>query len=83
MPVVIDEATLKSISERTGGKYFRATNKNVLKDVFAEIDKLEKTELDVRNFSQTEDDYMFWAWLLLGLVALDVVIRHTVLRNIP
>ena len=43
----------------------------------------KKTELDVRNFSQTEDDYMFWAWLLLGLVALDVVIRHTVLRNIP
>ena len=83
LPVVIDENTLKAISERTGGKYFRATNKNVLKDVFAEIDKLEKTELDVRNFSQTEDDYMFWAWLLLGLVALDVVIRHTVLRNIP
>lgn len=83
LPVVIEENTLKAISERTGGKYFRATNKNVLKDVFAEIDKLEKTELDVRNFSQTEDDYMLWAWLLLGLVALDVVIRHTVLRNIP
>lgn len=83
LPVVIDEATLKSISEKTGGKYFRATNKNVLKEIFSEIDKLEKTELDVRKYNQTQDDYLFWAWLLLGLVCLDIVVRHTLLRNIP
>ncbi|HIR37983.1 MAG TPA: VWA domain-containing protein, partial [Candidatus Limisoma gallistercoris] len=83
LPVVIDEATLKSISERTGGKYFRATSKTVLKDIFSEIDKLEKTELDVRKFNQTEDDYMVWALILLALVAVDIIVRHTVLRNIP
>ena len=76
-------ATLKSISERTGGKYFRATSKTVLKDIFSEIDKLEKTELDVRKFNQTEDDYMVWALILLALVAVDIIVRHTVLRNIP
>ena len=42
LPVVIDEATLRTIAETTGGKYFRATGNNVLKDVFAEIDRLEK-----------------------------------------
>lgn len=83
LPVVIDEATLKAISGKTGGKYFRATNTNVLKEVFSEIDKLEKTELDVRKFSQTEDDYMLWAWLLIGLAVLDIIVRHTILRNIP
>ena len=83
LPVVIDEATLKSISERTGGKYFRATSKTVLKDIFAEIDKLEKTELDVRKFNQTEDDYMVWALLLLAFVVVDITVRHTLLRNIP
>lgn len=83
LPVVIDEATLKSISNKTGGKYFRATSKHVLKEIFAEIDKLEKTELDVRKYSQTEDDFMPWAFLLLGLVLLELIMRHTVLNRIP
>ena len=61
LPVVIDEATLRTIADNTGGKYFRATGNNVLKDIFAEIDRLEKTKMDLRNFSSTEDDYMPWA----------------------
>lgn len=83
LPVVIDEATLRSIASATGGKYFRATNKNVLKQVFDEIDQLEKTKMDVRNFSQTEDNYMPWAWLLLALVVVDIVVRYSLLRSIP
>ena len=83
LPVVIDETTLKAISERTGGKYFRATSETVLKDIFSEIDKLEKTELDVRKFNQTEDDYMVWALILLALVVIGITVRHTLLRNIP
>lgn len=83
LPVVIDEQTLQSVASITGGKYFRATNKNVLKSVFEEIDKLEKTRMDVRNFSHTEDNYMPWAYLLLVLVLVDFATRFTVLRNIP
>ena len=83
MPVVIDEATLQSIANTTGGKYFRATGNTVLKDVFAEIDQLEKTQMDVRHFSHTEDNYMMWAWLALGLFLLEIILRHTVLRTIP
>lgn len=83
MPVVIDEATLKSIASTTGGKYFRATDKSVLKEIFNEIDKLEKTQMDVKQFSHTEDDYMPWALLLLALVVFEILIRHTLLREIP
>lgn len=83
LPVVIDEATLKKIASSTGGKYFRATNKGVLKQVFNEIDQLEKTRMDVRNFSHTEDNYMPWAWLLLLILVLDSVLNYAVLRRIP
>ena len=83
LPVVIDEATLKSIASSTGGKYFRATSKNVLKDVFKEIDALEKTQMDIRNFSHTEDNYMPWAIALLLLLCIDILSRYTILRSIP
>ena len=83
LPVVIDEATLKQIADKTGGKYFRATNEDVLNDVFKEIDQLEKTRMDVMNFNHTEDNYMPWAILLLVLVLADQVVRYTLLRNIP
>lgn len=83
LPVVIDEKTLRSIASATGGKYFRATNKSVLKDVFDEIDKLEKTKMDVRNFSNTEDNYMPWAIALLLLICFNVIMRNTILRRIP
>lgn len=81
--VVIDEETLKTIATLTGGKYFRATGNNVLKEVFAEIDQLEKTQMDVKHFSHTEDNYMTWAWLALGLFCLEIILRHTLLRTIP
>lgn len=81
-PVVIDEATLRSIADSTGGKYFRATGNKVLEEVFAEIDALEKTRMDVRHFSHTEDNYMIWAWLAFAFFAIELVLRYTVLRTI-
>ncbi|MCM1093848.1 MAG: VWA domain-containing protein [Bacteroides sp.] len=83
MPVVIDEATLQSIASTTGGKYFRATSNTVLKEIFSEIDQLEKTQMDVRHFSHTEDNYMMWAWLAIGFFLLEILLRHTLLRTIP
>lgn len=82
-PVVIDENTLRTIADSTGGKYFRATGNKVLNDVFAEIDALEKTQMDVRHFSHTEDNYMIWAWFALGFFILEILLRYTVLRTIP
>ena len=81
--VVIDEATLKEIAVTTGGEYFRATGNNVLKEVFEQIDSLEKTAMDVRNFSHTEDNYMVWAIMALIAFVGELVLRHTLLRTIP
>lgn len=83
LPVVIDEVTLRSIAETTGGKYFRATDNNVLRDIFAEIDRLEKTSMDTRNFTATEDDYFPWAVAALSLFGLALLLRYTILRTIP
>lgn len=83
MQVVIDEATLRQIANLTNGKYFRATDENVLRQVFDEIDTLEKTRMDVRHFSHAEDNYMLFAWLAFGLLALQLLLRYTVNRSIP
>lgn len=83
MPVVIDEMTLKKIAAITSGVYFRATDKNTLKSIFEEIDKLEKTQMDVKQYSNTEDNYMPWALLLLLLVCGELCARYTILRSIP
>lgn len=82
-PVVIDESTLKQIAQTTGGQYFRATNKKVLQEIFSEIDQLEKTQMDIRHFSHTEDNYMTWAWLAFAFVCIDLLLRYTILRTIP
>ena len=83
MPVVIDEVTLKKIAAVTGGVYFRATDKNTLKAIFEEIDKLEKTQMDVKQYSKTEDNYMPWAVILLLLLCGELLARYTILRTIP
>lgn len=83
MPVVIDEPSLQKIAETTGGKYFRATNNKVLSDIFQEIDQLEKTAIDVKNFSHKSDNYLPWMMWALILLAVELVARNTVMRSIP
>lgn len=83
MPVVIDEDILTDIAKETGGRYFRATDKETLSDIFDEIDKLEKTEMDVQNFSHTEDDPGIWPWLVLGFFLLEITLRYTYFRTGP
>lgn len=79
----IDEESLKAIAATTGGKYFRAKDEKMLQRVFEEIDSLEKTELDVSQFTQTDEDFMPWIWLAIGAWALMLTLRYTLLRRIP
>lgn len=83
METKIDEAALKNIAAETGGKYFRATDSRMLREVFAEIDSLEKTKLNVNNYTQTEEDFMPWVWASLSALLLQLLLRYTVLRRIP
>lgn len=83
METKIDENSLRNIADQTGGKFFRATNERALKDVFEEIDSLEKSLIDVSSFSRTDEDFMRWVTFALILFMIPVVIQYTVLRRIP
>lgn len=83
MEAKIDEESLRSIAQVTGGKFFRATDERMLQKVFDEIDTLEKTAIDVDRFTQTEENFMPWVWIALGSFALSLLLRYTLLRRIP
>lgn len=83
METKIDEAALKNIADITGGKFFRATDSRMLREVFNEIDSLEKTKLNVNTYTQTEDNFMPWLWLSIFAYCLFLLLRYTVLRRIP
>ena len=80
-PVEIDENTLKEIASKTDGEYFRATDKNALKDIFSEIDKLEKTKLSVTEYSKREERFMPWAILAMLLLCADILLKNTILSS--
>lgn len=79
----IDEETLKSMAQLTGGRYFRATDKSSLASIFDEIDKMEKTKMSVREFSRRDEEFLPFALAALALLLLHVLLRNTVLRNLP
>ena len=82
MPVEIDEALLKDIASKTGGKYFRATDNNKLIQVYSEIDKLEKSKIDVRQFQRKEEKFLLPSLIVLILLALEAFTRLTIYKNI-
>ncbi len=81
--VEIDEALLKQIADETGGTYFRATNKGRLKAVFEEIDKLEKTKIEVLSYEQRAEEFKPFLWLALGLLLLELLLRLSVFKTLP
>jgi len=82
MPVEIDEAILQEISQTTGGKYFRATDNDKLVQVYNEIDKLEKSKIDVKQFSRKEEKFLIPALVAFCLLILEVLVRNTLFRNL-
>lgn len=82
MPVEIDEVILKEIAQKTGGRYFRATDNDKLVQVYGEIDKLEKSKIDVRQYSRKEEKYLIPAIITFCLLALEMIIRNTIFKNL-
>jgi Ca-activated chloride channel homolog len=81
--VEIDEDVLQKIAEKTGGKYFRATDNAKMAQIYQEIDKLEKTIMDIQKFSKRKDEYFNWL-LAAGIVLfLEIFIRSVFLKNTP
>jgi Ca-activated chloride channel family protein len=83
MPVDVDEKTLIKIAQMTNGLYFRATNNRTLKQIYQDIDELEKTRIEVKAYrSYTE---LFYNWVLWGFLVLmlEFGLSNTVLRKLP
>ena len=83
MPVEIDETTLTQIAETTDGNYFRATSTSKLKEVYQEIDKLEKTKLNVKAYSKRQENYQPFALILFLCILGEVLLRNSILKKIP
>jgi len=83
MKVEIDEAGLQQIANETNGKYFRATDNQKLQNIYQEIDRLEKSRIEVKQYSEKQEEFL-WFTLIAGiLLVIDLLMRITVLRTIP
>jgi len=82
MPVEIDEALLKKIATETGGKYFRATGNKSLENVYKDIDKMEKTKVEVSSFKHYAELFFPFAMIAVICLALEMLLRYTVFKSI-
>ena len=83
MEVKIDEELLQGIADMTGGKYFRATDKNKLEAIYEEIDQMEKTRIEVREYTKRKEEYHWFAVMAGLFLLLEIYLRNTVFRNLP
>ena len=79
----IDETLLKKIALETGGEYFRARDKKGLKEIYDRIDKLEKVKIEQSAFKRTEEKFLLFVLLALGLLFLEMLLKFTVLKKFP
>jgi Ca-activated chloride channel homolog len=83
MEVKIDETLLREVSRLTDGKYFRATNTIKLRQIYREIDKMEKSKIDVTEFRKKREEYLLLTLIAFVLLALEILMRNTLFKNIP
>jgi Ca-activated chloride channel family protein len=83
VPVEIDEGILKQVAQITDGKYFRATNNKKLEDIYNEIDKMEKTRVEVTSYRNAAELFYMWAATGLFLLLLEMLLSRTYLRKLP
>ncbi len=81
--VEIDEQLLKQIATMTGGQYFRAVNRQSLENIYATIDELEKSEIDVTSIKRYSEEYYRFLFLGLLFLLLEFLLRHSYFRSIP
>ncbi len=79
----IDEKMLRLISSKTGGRYFRAQDSGGLRDIFAEIDKLEKTEITVEKYTHYDENYFRFLWPALFILLFEIVWMNLLRVKIP
>jgi Ca-activated chloride channel family protein len=83
MPVEIDEDMLRSVAEKTGGAYFRATDNEALRQIYEQIGDLEKTKIEERTYMDYEERFALFLWPAFGLILLEILLSNTRLRRLP
>ena len=83
IPVEIDTKMLSEIAAATDGEFYRATNNRELQNIYKEIDKLEKTKLNVKQFSKRYEAYQPYAIAAMLLLLLEILLRITIFRKLP
>ena len=83
MPADVDEETLQKIADKTGGKYYRADSADTMRRIYAEIDSLEKTKVEVKKYEHFDELYGVFGLGGLGLFLLEMALSHTVWRKLP
>ena len=83
MEVKIDEELLEDVADMTDGKYYRADNNRKLQEIYQEIDRLEKSKIDVTEFQKKHEEFLPLALLALVLFILEILLRNTVFRTVP
>jgi Ca-activated chloride channel family protein len=83
MEVQIDEELLQQIAEATDGKYFRAEDNEMLKEVYNEIDEMEKSKIDIQEFKRKHEEFLRFAIAALMLLALEIGLRFLVFKKFP
>jgi Ca-activated chloride channel family protein len=83
MPVEIDEDVLKQIAVNTKGRYFRATDTQKLSEIYTEIGELEKTKIEVKEFTRYDEYFHYFLLIGLGLFVLEMVLANSVFRKLP
>ena len=81
--VEIDEELLQRIAALTGGQYFRATDSNKLREIYQQIGELEKTKIEVKEYTRYKELFVNYAGIALALLVLEIVLSHTFLRKLP
>lgn len=83
VPVQIDENLLKKIAKETGGRYYRATGNSKLENIYKEIDKLEKTSIEINAYKHYAELFFWFAFTGIVALVLEVVLSYTVFRRLP
>jgi Ca-activated chloride channel family protein len=83
VPLEIDSKTLATIAAKTDGEFYRAQNTEKLREVYQQIDKLEKTKMNVKKFSKKYESFGIFALISVIALMLELLLRKTLLKRIP
>ena len=79
----LDEELLNRIANETGGKYFRAKDKDGLKSIYSQIDKLEKSKVEIQSFKRYEEKFLPFVLAALTFLFLELILKFTLFRKFP